>query len=257
MRYLITAALCILAFTATAQQKKIASVSIQKPVTAYVDRPGDLYVRISPTKILKFDTLGKPAGEFLFEQNATVFDPRDGARMFVYLADAKKASFFSSETKKEIAIEAHYAIEPVLVTSAGDHQLWIVDKSDWSIKRIDPRTASVVAEMLIEQTQFKHSPDFTAIREYQGFLFLIEKETGILIFNSLGRQVKKITLPGVEYLNFIGEELYYKKGDTIFFYDLFDGSTREQKTNASAQFVLLTDIRQYVVYKDQIVVFKN
>lgn len=258
MRYLfVTSVFITLTISVQAQSKKIATVSIQNATNAYVDRPGDLYIRVSPTKILKFDTLGKAAGELMFEHSATVFDPRDGARMFAYIADSKKASFFSSETKKEILIEEHYAIEPLLVTSAGDHQLWIVDKSDWSVKRIDPRTASVVSEMEIDQKQFANAPHFTAIREYQSFLFLIEKNTGILIFNNLGKQVKKIALTDIEYLNFLGEELYYKKGDTLFFYNLFDGTTREQKTDASALYILLTDARQYIVRKNRIDVLKN
>lgn len=258
MRYLFVAAvLFTYGINAQAQSKKIASITIQNPMNAYVDRPGDLYIRTSPTQILKFDTLGKPADELMFESSATVFDPRDGARMFAYVADTKKASFFSSETKKEILIEEHYAIDPLLVTSAGDHQLWIIDQSDWSIKRIDPRTTTVVAEMEIDQKQFAGTPTFTAIREYQSFLFLIEKQTGILIFNSLGKQVKKIAMPDIEYLNFLGEELYYKKGNTIFFYDLFDGTTREQKADPAALFVLLTDAREYIVYKNRIDVLKN
>jgi hypothetical protein len=255
--FFATAVFLTIVLSAQAQSKKIATVAIQQPTNAYVDRPGDLYVSISPTRILKFDTLGKAAGELTFEHPVTVFDPRDGARMFSYLTDTKKASFFSSETKKEIVIEEHYAIEPVLVSSAGDHQLWIVDKSDWSVKRIDPRNATVITEVLIDQTQFARAPNFIAIREYQSFLFLIEKNTGILIFNNLGKQVKKIALADIEYLNFLGEELYYKKGGTLFFYDLFDGATRELKVDASALYILLTDTRTYTVYKDRVEVFPN
>ncbi len=248
---------CLVIGCSVQAQQKIATVSVPKALRAYIDRPGDVYVQTQANKILKFDTLGKAAGEIPFGHTLTVFDPRDGARMFAYIADTQTASFFSEETKREIKIEEHYAVEPLLVTSAGDHQLWIVDKADWSVKRIDPRNTQVLAEAPVDQNQFTGHPVFTGIREYQNFLFLIEQHTGILVFNSLGKQIKTLSGAGIEYLNFLGEELYYKKGNTLFFYNLFDGSTREQAVDAQALYVLLTDVRRYVVYEKRVEVFKQ
>jgi hypothetical protein len=198
-----------------------------------------------------------PTGNFTFEQTPTVFEPRDGARMFIYFADTKKGSFFSPETKQEFNIQNHYAIEPILATSSGDNNVWIVDKADWSVKRFDPKASKIVAEALIDKTQFEGEPKILAVREYQNFLFVLEKNTGILIFNGLGKQIKKVDGKEIPYFNFLGEELYYKKGDKLIFYDLFDGKTREENTDEKSRYTLLTDARKYVVYTDRIDVFEN
>lgn len=238
-------------------QKKITTIYINNVASAYVDRPGDLYILHTDNKISKFDTLGMSVANLSYEKIPTVFEPRDGARMFIYFADTKQGSFFSSGTKQEFSIDDHYAIEPVLATSSGDNMVWVVDKSDWSIKRIDPKNSKVIAESLIDKTQFEGEPKIMAIREYQNFLFVLEKNTGILIFNSLGKQIKKIGSSGIAYLNFLGEELYYKKDDKLIFYDLFDGSTHEEPVDKKSLYTLLTDARKYVVYADRIDVLEN
>jgi hypothetical protein len=250
--------LCVISSTAAnSRQAKIATIEIENIMAVYVDRPGDLYIRLKENLIKKFDLQGKLLGEIKFDHPITTFDPRDGARMFVYSDKTKLCSFFSQETKQEFLIEQHYAIEPTLTCSSGDHQLWILDRSDWSIKRVNPIESTVMAEGFIDQKQFSVPPQFTFMREYQNFLFLIEKNTGILIFNGLGIQIKKIEMPEVEYLNFLGEELYYKKNDKLIFYNLFDASRREQPVDPACRFALLTDTRIFLAYSDRVEIFEN
>lgn len=256
MKFYLAALIFIVSFS-TSAQKKITTIDIKDVASAYVDRPGDLYILHTDNKISKFDTLGMSVANMEFEKTPTVFEPRDGARMFIYFADAKKGSFFSPETKQEFSIEDYYALEPILTTSSGDNNVWIVDKADWSIKRFDPKASKIIAEALIDRTQFEGEPKIIAIREYQNFLFVLEKNTGILIFNGLGKQIKKIAALGVPYFNFMGEELYYKKDDKLIFYDLFDGSRREETTDKKSLYTLLTDARKYVVYLDRVDVWGN
>jgi hypothetical protein len=241
----------------TTAQKKITTIDIKDVASAYVDRPGDLYILHTDNKVSKFDTLGMPVADMGFEKTPAVFEPRDGARMFIYFADVKQGAFFSPETSQGFFIYDYFALEPMLATSCGDNQVWILDKGDWSVKRLDPKASKIVAESLIDKTQFAGEPVVTAIREYQNFLFVLEKNTGILVFNNLGKQIKKIEAPGVAYFNFLGEELYYAKDGKLFFYDLFDGKTHEEAADATARYTLLTDARKYVVYADKIDVFEN
>jgi hypothetical protein len=247
----------VLSFHAYAQQTLIATVEISDVESAYVDRPGDLYILQKNNTIKKYDTLGALVSEYVFPESPVAFDPRDGARLFACFTSTKKCSFFSAETKNEFRIEPQYAIEPHLITSSGDHNWWILDQSDVSLKRINPVQSSVLADALIDQKQFTQTPEFVFMREYQNFLFLVEKKSGLLIFNSLGKQIKKIPAAGVEYINFLGEELYYKKKGTLFFYDLFDASTREMAVDPACRYILLTDARKYLVYGDRLEIHRN
>lgn len=237
--------------SASAQPKKIASIEIGDFQSASVDRPGDLYL-FQKKSVRKISQRGKSQEEISLDDSPTVFEPRDGARMFQYSAKNQLCSFFSAGTKQEFKIEAHYAVEPVLVCSSGDHQLWVLDKSDWSVKRVNPAKATVVSEARIDQKQFAAAPEFLEMREYQNFLFLIERTTGILIFNSLGIQIKKIEAPGINYINFLGEELYYKQNDQLILYDLFDTTTRTMPVDPACRYALVTDTRTYLVYPKRV-----
>lgn len=238
-------------------QKRITAIDIKDVASACVDRPGDLYILHTDNKVSKFDTLGMPVADMGFEKTPTVFEPRDGARMFVYFADVKQGAFFSDGTSQGFFIYDYFAMEPVFATACGDNQVWIVDKGDWSIKKLDPKAGKIIAEAPIDRAQFQDEPKITAVREYQNFLFVLDKNMGIIVFNAIGKQIKKIEGKDIPYFNFLGEELYYRKGDKLIFYDLFDGSTREENIDSTCLYTLLTDVRKYVVYKDRIDVFDN
>jgi hypothetical protein len=167
--------------------------------------------------------------------------------MFIYYRNSRQCAFFSDQTRQEFLIEEHYAIEPFMVCSSGDYNIWILDQADLSIKKVNPSAKKVLAEAPINQKQFLKPAEVVSMREYQNFLFLHEKNTGILVFNSVGIQIKKLGDATVEYFNFIGEELYYKKGDRLIFYDLFDSSQREEQLTSNCPYTLHTDTRTYQV----------
>lgn len=238
-------------------QKKITSIELRDIESAYVDRPGDIYIYQKNNTLKKFDTLGNLVLEKIFDQNPTMFDPRDGARMFTFFVKGGKCSYFSEETKQEFLIEQQYAIEPIMACSSGDHNIWLFDQADFSIKRVNPSLSKVMAESIIDQKQFSHQAEVIFMREYQNFLFLLDKNSGILIFNSLGIQIKKIPVAEISYFNFLGEELYYKKNDKLIFHDLFDSSIREELVDPSCLFALLTDSRKFLVYQNRLDIFEN
>ena len=75
--------------------------------------------------------------------------------------------------------------------------------------------------------------------------------------SSRNDKIKKIEAPEVEYINFLGEELYFKKNDKLIFYDLFDASTREQSVDPACHFALLTDTRTFLTYSNRVEIFEN
>jgi hypothetical protein len=237
-------------------QTKIATIRISNVRSAHVDRPGDLYIVQEDDSLTKFDIDGKLVQKSSLK-SVTNFDPRDGSRIFCYYKSSQRFAFFAGMEGTVHTIPQEFAIEPVLACSSGDNQAWVLDRADWSLKRIDPWKVKVIADAPIDQKQFNGAPEFLFMREYQNFLFLIEKNSGVLIFNSLGHQIKKITESGISTLNFLGEELYYKKGAKLIFYDLFDASSRDLPIDASCKFALVTDVRKFIIYNDRIEIFEN
>lgn len=238
--------------TSSKAQQKTISISAKDIEFAYVDRPGDLYLLRTNNVLTKIDQQGKVVSEQSFQEPLSLFEPRDGARMFAYHNQSQRCYFFSAETKQEYKIEQEYAINPMLVCSSGDYHIWILDGEDFSLKRVNPAQSKVLVDIAVNTKQFVSAPQIKSMREYQGFLFMHEKNTGIIIFNNIGIQIKKIADANIEYFNFIGEELYYKVNDKLIFLDLFDSSTREERLVPGCKLMLFTDATQYTQFEDRL-----
>jgi hypothetical protein len=78
-------------------------------------------------------------------------------------------------------------------------------------------------------------------------LFLLDPETGIYIFNNIGKRVNHIQASGLLHFNFFGEELYYLHENKINFFDLYTEENRTILVDPGFQFALVTDERILVI----------
>ncbi|MBS1542050.1 MAG: hypothetical protein JST14_00315, partial [Bacteroidetes bacterium] len=138
-----------------------------------------------------------------------------------------------------------FAISPWLVCPVL-HELWILDAADFNIKKTKLHAAAISLETQLKHLPQKQVEDYTFLREYQNYTFLLDQTSGIHIFNSLGKYVRTEGEPGLAYFNFLGEELYYKKGEELIMIDLYSGEKRKIALPQACRFALLTDERMYL-----------
>ncbi len=241
---------CMICFAETNAQTKINSVTINdRIIYATVDRPGELYIVTKAGHIQRFDINGNLVSTYRNQPAPTLFDPRDGSRLFVYFRQDQRYSYMnpSLEATKSQTIEPSFAVDPWLVCSSGDHNLWILDAADASLKKVNVNSGSLEVDNKIADSLIQKIADITFMREYQNFLFLLHPTKGILIFNTMGRWIKTIESPQLEYFNFLGEELYYPEGNKLKFLNLFTAETREISRTQPGDVILLTDERMYTI----------
>ncbi len=244
----------IYCLTTSYAQDRIQTLTVgDEVIFATVDRPGELYVVSKNGQIQRFGIDGKRLSVYKDKPAPTLFDPRDGARLFVYFRQDQHYAFLnpSFDVTASYPIDSSFVIDPWLACVSGDHNLWVIDAADKSLKKINVLSSSVDVDVKISD---QHATDVSAItfmREYQGFLFLLNKEKGILIFNSMGRWLKTIERPELPYFNFLGEELYYPDADKTLLFNLFTAETRAI-TSKPGRFMLLTDERIFTVDGHQI-----
>jgi len=239
-----------------AQTKPLTLLTFDKPVEhAFVDRPGDLYVQFENGSIHKYDVQGKIINELSPKEKLTLFEPRDGSRAFSYQRNGQWYSYalFGDFNKEQLREE--FAIEPWLVCSSGDKNFWVLDAADLSIKKINTGKGTIDVEVLLSADLHKNKADLISLREYQNFLFIHNKNTGIEIHNSIGNRIKAIPGKEIKYFNFLGEELYYRQNNKLIFYDLYDTTVREMDIEKGVKFLLLTDERVYKIYSDKAEIF--
>jgi hypothetical protein len=244
----------LLPFCAEAQFKKIKSFELKdNVVSASVDRPGDLYVEFHSGVIQKYSVDGLLLASSTNAVLPTLFDPRDGARLFTY-GKATQSYQFLSPLLEEVSItkmNQAFAIAPYLACTFGDQGMVILDSADWSVKRVNLRTSIVSMEASI-QSLISDKTKITFMREYQNFIFLLDQSKGILVLNSMGKLIKTIEVTGLTYFNFLGEELYYLQDGQLKFTDLFTAEKRSMPLPEVCDVALLTDERLYLI-KDNLV----
>jgi hypothetical protein len=229
-------------------QKKVKTLEVSDTIIyATVDRPGDVYLVTLHGQIQKFDKDGKLIIVFRHKGAPTLFDPRDGARLFAYYRENQEYDYYnpSFEVTASFRIDPAFAIQPVLICPSGDHKLWVLDGEDHSLKKLNAKQDEVEVEVTIDSLQ--HASDISTIREYQGFVFILNPKKGIFIFNGLGRHIRTIEEHGVHHFNFLGEELYYMKGNQLKLFNLFTAESRTIAQQKPSKIVLLTDERLFVI----------
>jgi len=240
-------------FLSSGQSKKITSFNTASDIVfAAIDRAGDFYIVLQSGEILKYDKNGISLGAYMHEETPTLFDPSNAIRLLVYYKKTQEFAWLSPDlgTNPSQTIDASIAIEVGLICPSGDQNIWVLDDADLSLKKLSVADGSLLSEFSISN-DFKEN-NFTLMREYQNFLFLLDPKIGVIVYNSFGKQIRKIQEPSLTYFNFLGEELYYKKGNQLIFLDLFTAETREISISMPSEFVLLTDERMIITNKNQV-----
>lgn len=211
-------------------------------VWAGVDRAGDLFVTLSNGDVKKIDKTGKIIGTHRFDAPPTLIDPIDGVRSFFYLRKGNRYGFmsydFSSVDEKEL--DPSFAINPWLVCPAL-HELWILDSADFTIKKTRMNSMAISLESTLKHLPDKRMEDYVSLREYQNYLFLLDRSAGVHVFNALGLYVRTLGEKDMGYFSFLGEELYYVNGKEVVFIDLYSRERRTLALDQSFQFVLFND----------------
>jgi hypothetical protein len=250
MKKILLILIALLPFFASGQVK-IKTVEISDTIVySAVDRPGDIYIVTKEGQIQKFDKDGKLIVVYKHHGPPTLFDPRDGAKLFAYYRDKQQYDYHnpSFDFVASYRIDSAFAIEPWLIAPSGEKKLWVLDNADHSLKKINPVDVQVEVEVIIAASLIEDATAFTAIREYQNFVFLLNPKRGIFVFNSLGKHIKIIPAKEISSFNFLGEELYYLEGDAVNFTDLFTAESRQMKLESKPRSIILTDERMVLVF---------
>jgi len=83
------------------------------------------------------------------------------------------------------------------------------------------------------------------MREYQNLIFLLDKNTGIVIYNTVGKKINQLKTDANNF-GFFGEELYFLQEGKVVFFDLYTEKIRLVDVG-EGKFVLVTDERILLV----------
>jgi hypothetical protein len=224
------------------QLTKLKEWSAGEIVNVSVDRMGNFFLLPKKGGIKKYDIDGKVMAS-LPKRKPTLLETWYHPSIFLYDRTSQKyftyGRFF--EDVKEYKLAPEIAIEPYLVCPTHDNRLWIFDKADYSLKKVNPLNQEVINEFNLD-IGFS-TPEFTYLREYQNLIFLQEKNSNIWIINTLGKIITKIEINKPCNFGFFGQELYYQENNIIHFFDLLTEAKQELPLPGDLKFAIVTDER--------------
>jgi hypothetical protein len=224
------------------QLTKIKEWSTGEIVNVSVDRMGNFFLLQKKGGIKKYDPDGKVIAS-LPKKKPTLIEPWYHPSIFIY--NRRTQEYFSFgrffENVQEYKLAPEFAIEPYLVCPTHDNRLWILDKADYSLKKVNPLNQHVINEFILDTESA--APEFTYLREYQNLIFLQEKNSRIWIVNTLGKVITKIEIKNPGNFSFFGQELYYLENNIIHFFDLLTEARHEFALEGDCKFAIVTDER--------------
>lgn len=246
MRKLIFLSFVFIPFIASSQSdlKKVKGWKTKNVTLISEDRLGNFFLIQKDGKIRKYDPDGKVLASG-FEKALTLIEPWYQPSVFMYVRSKQKYMITGRnfENRQEFELEPALAVEPYLVCPTHDNKLWILDHADLSLKKVNRFTNEVIHEFGIDSTLLSPNNDFIYLREYLNLIFLLDKNSGILILNHLGNVIGKIEVSNLTSFYFYGEDLYYLHENKLKFINILNEKQHEVQLPTDTQQAILTDER--------------
>lgn len=244
LSFVLLAFLCCTGFSVYSQTNltKLKEFKATQVTRVTVDRLGNFFLVNSQGKIKKYDATGKLVAS-VKQPSLALIEPWYHPSIFIYTRKNQTYSIYGRnfENRKDYIIEPALAIEPTLVCPTHDNKLWILDKADWSLKKVNPLTNQVLQEFTLDTSVLNASSDFVYLREYLNLIFLVDKNSGILILNHLGKVIETLKIQNLQQIYFFGDELYYYENNSLTFFNLLTEERHSIKLPEATVQAVITD----------------
>lgn len=221
-----------------------------------VDRLGGFYL-VTNCGINQYDPEGNELSSYR-PRGCTpteLFEAWGYARLYGFQKAKSQLTVFNKDLEllEPRAIDPAFAVEPQLAAPASyEHSYWILDV-DNSIKKINTNTNSVEFE---SDTLLGMPHQFAHMRDYQNLFFLLDKNTGIFVFNKFGKLISRLAAQGVTYFNFAGEDLYFVENNTLRFINIYSKDAYEIPLPEGVRFCVVTDERLVLIKEKHFEVYE-
>jgi hypothetical protein len=241
----------------------LGSQMIPKPVAVSQDRYGQVSVAFESGTVSLFDSTGKKLYEYspFRPVEVNLLESWRTVKIFAFYKDLQAYSLFNRflvATAEQYRFPASFGFIRT-ATLANDDNLWLFDEVDFSLKKYNPETQTLLLDAPMSLILDGKNYNLGFMREYQNLLFISEHNSGILVFDNLGNYRKKLPFPGVTYFSFLEDELYFLQQNELYFFNLYTLAERRLKLPGipeKIQFTILTGNRLFLLTEKQMYVYK-
>ena len=208
----------------------VRTLRLPNPGAASLDRRGGLYVADADNNVRQFGPEGLPLNTYAPPQPGHVaeLEAWNFTNTLVFYDDRQQLVLLDRflTPLSELRLADYLDGTVRAATLAPDNHIWLLDESTLALREFDPGTLRLVQSTPLDLLIGRTRPDFRFIRQYQNNIYLVDKTTGIYVFDNLGSYKKKLPLPGLSTVGFRGDELYYLAGHELRFFHLYNLTER-------------------------------
>jgi hypothetical protein len=219
-------------FPVSAQTIKLKQhLDLSQPAALSIDRLDNIYLTDRKNNVFKFDGGGQLLNTFSPPRTGNVanIEAWNGMKTLLFYDDRQQVTLLDRFLNNIATINLRDISKEGLIktaTTAADDRLWLFNETEFSLLKYDPRTAEVVSTTPLNLTINRNKSDIRYLREYQNMVYLVDKTTGIYVFDNLGNYKKTLPFPDLQYVGFRGDELFFLAGSQLRFFNLYSFKER-------------------------------
>jgi hypothetical protein len=208
----------------------LATIKLPNPGAASLDRRGTLYVADADNNLRQFSRVGLPLNTFAPQLPGHVaqVEAWNLTSILLFYDDRQELvlldRFLAPLTQLRLVEFIDGTVR--VATLASDNQIWLLDESSLVLRQFDPNAGRQVKSTPLDLIIGRSKPDFRFLRYYQNNVYLVDRTSGIFVFDNLGNFKKKLPFTGLSTIGFLGDELYYTVGGELRFFHLYNLAER-------------------------------
>jgi hypothetical protein len=240
---------------------KLLDIIQRSPVNKVsVDRKGNIYIADTKGNVDQYSPEGNLMNTYSPSRPSKieVLESWEGMRTFIFKKDLQEFTFLDrfmnlSSSGKLNSRDLGFI---KTATLANDNNFWVIDNSDFSLKKIHPHNQNVILQTPLNLITEGGDYDFTFIKEYQNQVYLLSKNNGIIVFDNLGNYINKLDI-SAKTISFHGNYIYFTHPEGIKKLHIYKNAEEEIKITPSAFYeaVIKTDKYLYLFTKSSIEIY--
>ncbi len=241
---------------------QIASVRLEKVNQVSVDQSGKIYLATFDGDIVRFNPHLNNKETFSPPNPATtqILDAWQGLRIFTFHRDLQLYRLIN----RNLSLHEDYQFPPdrvgfvELSTSSFDNNIWLIDQTDFSLKKYNIRNKQIDVTTPLNQLLNPKNYELLHCQEYQNRLFISTQNVGILIFDNFGNFIKTFEFIGINHFGFWKDDLYFLSEDQLVKINLYNDQIEKlMPPEGDWEFVLIYDDLIYLLSKNELNLYQQ
>ncbi len=200
----------------------VKSIAFPQQVEMTTDNLGNAYV-IVENQLLQFDLNGKPKANFNENNLGSLYfaDAGNPMKILLFYRDFARVLILDSKLSLQslIDLRALKINQPLSVCNSEENGYWVYDREDDQLKKLDNSLQVIQkSDNLTQILGYQMLPGMMS--EDNGFVYINNPATGILVFDRYGAYYKTIPFPGLKSFQIIEKEILFVSNKKLYRYGL-------------------------------------